>query len=207
MAAQAASSVRGVGPRATCGGTAARGAGEASPGHVQLPELLCPLGTGASSLELTLRPSPSDSTGGVGTDGASSPAARAANIGCRGPWLCREVEENLGPEGVGRRPRAARSPRLLAPPGDRCLGPPVASSAPGGCQLHRVKAKAGAWPWHQGPRKLIRAEPCLLPLPPPPPPLQQVGSPGRLDPRHLQHHTPCCQHQGPLLSKARVSGQ
>lgn len=90
-------------------------------------------------------PSPSGSKGRVGTDGASPLSPRAANMGCLASRLRGEAEGNLRPEGVGWRRRAARGPRLLAPPGEKCLGPLVASAAPGGRQLRRGKAKAGAF--------------------------------------------------------------
>lgn len=144
MAAQAASSVRGVGPRAARGGAAARGAAEAWLGQAQPPGLLCPLGTWASILELALPRGPPGSRGAVGTNGALPPSPGVPNLGFLVSKLHGEAEGNLGAEGVGWRPRAARSPRLLAPPGECCLGPADTTSGPGGRQLRRVKAKAGA---------------------------------------------------------------
>lgn len=88
---------------------------------------------------------PSCIKGRVGTDGASLPSPWAAGMGCLASKLRGEAGGSLRAEGVGWRPRAARSPRLLAPPGERCLDPPAASSTPGGRQLRRVKAKAGAF--------------------------------------------------------------
>lgn len=65
-------------------------------------------------------------------------------MGCLASKLPGETEGNLGAEGVGWRPKAARSPRLLAPLAKSCPGLLDSTSTPGGRQLLRVKAKAGA---------------------------------------------------------------
>lgn len=81
----------------------------------------------------------------MGTDGALSPSPGDPNMGFLVSKLRGEAEGNLKAEGVDWRRRAARSPRLLAPPpGECCLGPLDTTSVPGGRQLRRVKAKAGA---------------------------------------------------------------
>lgn len=76
----------------------------------------------------------------MGTGRALS-SRRGPNMGCLASKLSGETERE---EGVGWRPKAARSPRLLAPPGESCLGTLDAATTPGGRQLLRVKAKARA---------------------------------------------------------------
>jgi hypothetical protein len=66
-------------------------------------------------------------------------------MGCWVFKLHGEADGTLRPEGVGWSLRTARSLLLLAPPGEGCLGPLDVTSAPGGLQLRRAKAKAGAY--------------------------------------------------------------
>lgn len=65
-------------------------------------------------------------------------------MGCLASKLHGEAEGNLRVEGVDWSPRTALSPRLLAPPEESCLDPLDATSVPGGRQVRRAKARAGA---------------------------------------------------------------